>query len=52
MNVYDVSILCVDVINIGSDVYNIFKDFDCDKIYDYSIYNNLGKVDNRILNND
>lgn len=47
---YDVSILCVDVINIVSDVYNIFKDFD--KIYDYSIYNNLGKVDNSILNND
>lgn len=52
VNVYDVSISCADVTNIGSDVYNTSKDFDCDKAYDYSTHNNLGKVDNSILNND
>lgn len=52
VNVYDVSISCADVTNIGSDVYNTSKDFDCDKTYDYSTHNNLGKVDNSILNND
>lgn len=52
VNVYDVSISCADVTNIASDVYNTSKDFDCDKTYDYSTHNNLGKVDNSILNND
>lgn len=50
VNVYDVSISCADVTNIASDVYNTSKDFD--KTYDYSTHNNLGKVDNSILNND
>lgn len=52
VNVYDVSKSCADVTNIGSDVYNTSKGFDCDKTYDYSTHSNLGKVDNSILNND
>lgn len=52
VNMYDVSIPCADVTNIGGDIYNTSKDFDCDKTYDYSTHNNCSKVDNTMLNDD
>lgn len=52
VNVYDVSIPCADVTNIGGDIYNTSKDFNNDKTYDYSTHSNSSKVDNSILNND